>query len=73
MRSVNGLKDSKESKYAKERFNIAKQDYIKEHFGRPLEKIHVFYFFNYYVLNHPLISCFVSISSKKLKNELNLA
>ena len=41
MRTVNGLKDSKESKYAKERFNLAKQDYIKEHFGRPLEKIHV--------------------------------
>jgi hypothetical protein len=45
MRTVNGLKDSKESKYAKERFNVSKQDYIKEHFGRPLEKLHVKLFF----------------------------
>lgn len=43
MRTVNGLKDSKESKYAKERFNVSKQDYIKEHFGRPLEKLHYFF------------------------------
>ena len=41
MRSINGLKDSKESRYAKEQFNIAKQSYIKNHFGRPLEKLHV--------------------------------
>lgn len=39
MRSINGLKES--TKYAKDQFNMCKQSYIKEHFGRPLEKLHV--------------------------------
>ena len=52
MRSVNGLKDSKESKYAKEQFNLAKQNYIKEYFGRPLEKLHVNIFFKLIILKY---------------------
>lgn len=41
MRSINGLKDS--TKYAKEQYTSYKASYIKEHFGRPLEKIHYFF------------------------------
>ena len=39
MRSINGLKES--TKFAKEQYTSWKASYIKEHFGRPLEKLHV--------------------------------
>ena len=39
MRSINGLKES--TKYARDQYINWKQSYIKEHFGRPLEKLHV--------------------------------
>jgi len=41
MRSINGLKNS--SKYARDQYVSWKQSYIKEFFGRPLEKIHLFF------------------------------
>lgn len=41
MRSINGLKDT--TKYARDQFNACKQAYIREHFGRPLEKLHNFF------------------------------
>jgi hypothetical protein len=45
MRSIDGLKES--TKFAKEQYNSWKQSYIKEQFGRPLEKIHVTFLLNY--------------------------
>jgi hypothetical protein len=39
MRSINGLKES--TKYARDQYVSWKQSYIKESFGRPLEKLHV--------------------------------
>ena len=39
MRSINGCKES--TKYAKDQYLSWKQSYVKEHFGRPLEKLHV--------------------------------
>jgi hypothetical protein len=73
MRSINGLKESKESKYAKDQFNLCKQSYIKEHFGRPLEKLHViiqFFLVFFFFLNFEFF--FFSFSLKKLNKELNV-
>lgn len=39
MRSINGLKES--AKFARDQYVSFKQSYIKEHFGIPLENIHV--------------------------------
>ena len=41
MRSINGLKES--TKYAKDQYASSRQNYVKEHFGRPLEKLSAFF------------------------------
>ena len=41
MRSINGLKES--TKYSREQYLTWKQNYVKEFFGRPLEKLHSFF------------------------------
>ncbi len=41
MRSINGLKES--TKYAKDQYTSWKDSYIKEHFGRPFEKLQVMF------------------------------
>jgi hypothetical protein len=48
MRSINGLKES--TKYARDQYVSWKQSYIKESFGRPLEKLHVSCFKFFYKL-----------------------
>ena len=41
MRSINGLKES--TKYAKDKYASSWQNYVKEHFGRSLEKLSAFF------------------------------
>jgi len=41
LRSINGLKES--TNYARDQYVLYKASYIKEHFGRPLEKLHNFF------------------------------
>lgn len=41
LRSINGLKES--TNYARDQYALYKASYIKEHFGRPLEKLHNFF------------------------------
>jgi hypothetical protein len=48
MRSINGLKES--TKYSRDQYLSWKQSYVKEYFGRPLEKLHVIYFFTKKIL-----------------------
>ena len=42
LRGIQGLRES--AKYSRDQYLSWKQSYIKEHFGRPLEKIHVWTF-----------------------------
>ena len=72
MRSINGLKES--TKYARDQYVSWKQSYIKESFGRPLEKLHVI--FSPLIVSNVTIEfilIFFRVSSKRLTPKLIVA